>query len=252
MASKSEIKYYSALRLKKYRKFERKFLAEGKRLIEEGINSYFDCDRVFITQPFSNVESKFISEITAQKIPVDIISLYDLLKFTSTKNPQGIIAVFKIKNDKPKLVEGETVIGLENISDPGNLGTILRSCDWFGIKNVIISERCAEIYNPKVLRASMGAVFNLNIFENANLIKEIKILKDKNYLTFYTDITGVNYKTIDWRKNTIVTFCNEANGPSDELKEVCDASLTIPKKGSIDSLNVAAAAAIIISEMQLS
>lgn len=251
MASKSKIRYYSALRLKKYRKFERKFLAEGKRLIEEGIKSNFECDRVFVTQPFYTVESKFLSVITAQKIPVDIIPLYDFLKFTSTKNPQGIVAVFKMKNSSPNLINDETIIGLENISDPGNLGTILRSCDWFGIKNVIISEGSAEIYNSKVLRASMGAVFNLNIIENANLIKEIKILKNKNYLTFYTDMVGVNYKTIDWKNNTIVTFCNEANGPSDELKEVCDTSVTIPKKGNIDSLNVAAAAAIIISEMQL-
>jgi len=252
MTSKSQIKYYSALKLKKYRKFERKFLAEGKRLIEEGIKSNYECDRVFITQPFYNVEGKFLLEITNKNIPVDIIPLYDLLKFTSTKNPQGIIAVFKMTNNKPNLVKKKAIIGLENISDPGNLGTILRSCDWFGIKDVMISEGSAEIYNPKVLRASMGAVFNLNIFEDADLINGIKILKNKNYAAFYADMIGLNYKKINWRKNTIVTFCNEAKGPSDELKEVCETSLTIPKKGNIDSLNVAAAAAIIISEMQLS
>ncbi len=248
MVSKSEIKYYSALKLKKYRKIEKKFLAEGKRLIDEGLNSNFECDRIFITEAFKKTESKFISKISKKKIPINSIPLYDLLKLCSTKNPQEIVAVFNLKSNNTKLINAQPVIALENISDPGNLGTILRTCDWFGIKNVLINKGSAELYNPKVLRASMGAVFNLNIIDDVILIEELKKLKNKNYLSVIADMKGTNYKRADWSNKTVVTFCNEANGPSQELKEICDMQITIPKKGKIESLNVAAAAAVIISE----
>ncbi len=249
MVSKSEIKYYSALKQKKYRKLENKFLAEGKRLIDEGLNSNFKCVKIFITEAFNESERKFISKISKLNIPIDIIPLHDLLKLCSTKNPQEIVAVFNIKPVKARLVKSLPVIALENISDPGNLGTILRTCDWFGIKNVLISKGSAELYNPKVLRASMGAVFNLNIIDDINIVEEIKKLKNKNYLSLIADMKGTNYKSVNWSNKTIVAFCNEANGPSEELKEICDMQITIPKKGKIESLNVAAAAAVIISEL---
>ena len=251
MVSKSEIKYFAALKQKKYRKAESLFIAEGKRLVDEGLKSDFECLRVFTTNHFNDTEEKFIAEIAKLNISIDKISEYDLAKLSSTKNPQGIIAIFKIKDTHPNIIKNEPIIALEYISDPGNMGTILRSCDWFGIKNVLISKESADIFNPKVLRASMGAVFNLNRIDNINLTDELEKLQKKNYLTFYADMKGINYKKIVWQKNTVVTFCNEANGPSKALKETCETSLTIPKKGKIESLNVAAAAAVIISEMQL-
>lgn len=252
MTSKSEIKYFASLKQKKYRKLENKFLAEGKRLVNEGINSNFECEKLFVTKHFYSCEDKFLNIVSKLNIEIDIIAEYDFAKLSSTKNPQGIVAVFKLKDNFNKIIENEPIVALENISDPGNMGTILRSCDWFGIKNVIISRESAEIYNPKVLRASMGAIFNLNIIENVDLIDEIKLLQSKNYFTFFADMKGVNYKNITWHKNTLITFCNEANGPTEELKKVCKTNITIPKKGKIESLNVAAAAAVIISEMQIS
>jgi len=251
MISKSEIKYYSALKQKKYRLQERKFLTEGKRLIEEGLRSKFQCDRIFITEQFKKSESEFFLKLNKLKVSVDVIRNYELQKLCSTKNPQGIVAVFNSLNAERNLTENKPVIGLENISDPGNLGTILRTCDWFGIEDIIISEGSAEIYNPKVLRASMGAVFHLNIIEDVNLIREIKLLQERNYTAFFADMNGKNYKNIEWKNKTFLAFCNEANGPTEDLKKVCDNSITIPKKGKIESLNVAAAAAVIISEMQL-
>ncbi len=251
MISKTKIKYYALLKKKKFRKSEKKFLVEGKRLIDEGLKSSFKCDRIFITEAFNKTEKNFVSKISKQKIPISIIPLYNLLKLCSTKSPQEIVAVFNIKPNNNKLVKSKHIIALENISDPGNVGTILRTCDWFGIKNVLLSKTCAEIYNPKVLRASMGAVFNINIINDINLIEELKLLKNKGYQIFFTDTTGENYKKFFWNNKSVITFSNEANGPTEELKTLCNNGLTIPKKGKIESLNVAAAASIIIAELEL-
>jgi len=249
MATKSEIKFYSSLKQKKYRKLEHKFLAEGKRLVEEGVNSRFVCDRIFMTNEFVNSNSVFIKDISKQNILIDIVSKNDFLKISSTKTPQGILAVFKIPKIKSNYDKTRNIVALENISDPGNLGTILRTCDWFGISNLLLSEDCAELYNPKVVRASMGAVFNLNVLDNIKLVDETKLLQQKNYQTFVADMDGENYKNVKWQKKSIITFGNEANGPSKELKQISQ-KITIPQKGKVESLNVAAAAAVIISEVQ--
>ncbi len=248
MTTKSEIKYYSLLKLRKYRKLESKFLAEGKRLVEEGLNSSFVCDRIFITENFSKTENKFILEITKQKKRIDIISAVDFSKISSTKNPQGIIAVFKNPTNKEEYNKTKTIVALENISDPGNLGTILRTCDWFGIDCVLLSAGCAEVHNPKVVRASMGAIFNLNILNNIKLVEEVEELKGNDYKVYIADMEGKNYKEIEWEKKSLIIFGNEANGPSNELKNICN-KITIPQKGKVESLNVSAAAAIIISEI---
>ena len=148
-----------------------------------------------------------------------------------------------------KINDDKLIVCLENISDPGNVGTILRSCDWFGIKSVLLSRDCADIYNPKVLRASMGAVFNLSIFNQVDLYDELNKLKERSYKLYYADMNGIDYKDVKGNEKKVITFCNEAFGPSDELKIISHTSITIPKKGNIDSLNVSAAAAVILSEL---
>jgi len=248
MISKSEILAVTKLKYKKFRESKREFIAEGKRLVEEGVKSSYICKKIFLTPDFVKKETKFIKLLESYSMNIISLNNKDFLKISSTKNPQGIAALFDI----PKVEHGEIfdslIVGLENISDPGNLGTILRSCDWFGIKSVILSKECAEIYNPKVLRASMGAIFNLNIISNVDLIDTISKYGDKNYNSYYADMKGLDYREIDYLEKTIIIFCNEAFGPSKELKQVCSGSITIPKKGNIESLNVAAAAAVILSQ----
>ncbi|MCB0732337.1 MAG: RNA methyltransferase, partial [Ignavibacteriae bacterium] len=202
-----------------------------------------------ITDEFRLKENKFLAILKSKKLEFEIISNNDFLKNSSTKNPQGIAAVFEIpKKNRLNLHEGK-IVCLENISDPGNLGTILRSCNWFGIKTVLLSKNCAELYNPKVLRASMGAIFHLNIHENINLINEISALKKMGYESYYADMNGADYRKINFNEKCIITFCNEASGPTKDLKSISDYAITIPSKGNIDSLNVSAAAAVILSRL---
>ena len=247
MLTKSEINLFSKLKQKKFRKTEKLFIAEGKRMLEEALKSNVDPKLISVTAQFAEREADFIKSLEKNKIRPETIKSKDIEKICSTKNPQGIFAVFEIPDESDYVFDDKTVIGLENISDPGNLGTILRSCTWFGIRSVVLDKECAEIYNPKVLRSSMGAVFKLNIKENINLIDTNHKLKEMNFQSLVADMKGEDYRSINFNKKTILNFCNEANGPSEDLKKVCNTSITIPGKGEIDSLNVAAAAAVILS-----
>lgn len=248
--SKEEIKYVSKLLLKKFRQKEGKFIAEGKRLINEAIESNFICEQVIVTELFSKNEKDLIKYIIDKKIKVSVIGAKDFQKISSTKNSQCIAGIFKISKPKIEYDKEKFIVALENISDPGNLGTILRSCDWFGIKSVILSNDCAELYNPKVVRASMGAVFNIKIVENIDLIGEIHELKNNGFTINVADMNGIDYTQADWNRKSLIVFCNEANGPTKELINLCDTKITIPKKGKIDSLNVSAAAAVILSQIK--
>ncbi len=249
MANKSEIVQISKLNLKKHRTIEKKFIAEGKRLVLEGLKSDYICNKLLISYDFKEKEVKLLESLHQYSNKFLFLSSKEFIKISSTKNPQGIAAVFEMPIKQLEQKMENIVIGLENISDPGNVGTILRSCDWFGIKYVLLSESCADIYNPKVLRASMGALFNLNIEEGIDLISRLEYLKKNNYKAYYADMDGIDYRTIGKSEKMVITFCNEAFGPTSKLQDVCDNSITIPKKGSIDSLNVAAAAAVILAQL---
>jgi RNA methyltransferase, TrmH family len=249
MTSKSEIRSISKLNLKKYRESENKFIAEGKRLVSEGVKSSFNCLEIFLTNDFKEREFEFYKILESQNVKITSLGEKDFGKISSTKNPQGIAAIFEIPRKESILFTDRTIVCLESISDPGNVGTILRSCDWFGIKSVILSKDCADLYNSKVIRATMGAIFNLNILENANLIEMLTDFRNHNYNIYFADMNGIDYREVNYKENTVITFCNEAFGPSENLKKICDNSITVPKKGKIDSLNVAAAAAVILSRL---
>lgn len=247
MLSKSEIIGLAKLNLKKYRQSESKFIVEGKRLVQEGLNSSLSCEEIIVSEDFNIKEAYFLKSLEKYSIKVSKVSNNGFNKITSTKNPQGIAAVFNIPHEVNIEKNQNIIVCLENISDPGNVGTILRTCDWFGVKAVLLSKECAEIYNPKVLRASMGAIFTLQINECVDITDKLSEFKKENYNLYYADMEGEDYRKIEANEKKVIVFCNEAFGPSEELKKVCDKSITIPKKGNIESLNVAAAAAVILA-----
>ena len=211
MLSKSEIQLLSKLKQKKFRQSEQQFIAEGKRLVSEGLKSSINCLQILISSDFRDREEKYLNKLKSHSKKMIVLSNKDFGKIANTKNPQGIAAVFQIPYAGPQLFDDKIIVCLENISDPGNVGTILRTCDWFGIKSVILSEGCADIYNPKVLRASMGAVFNLKIRENADLVKTINEVKTNNYKTYFADMEGYNYRDVDYSPKTLITFCNASS-----------------------------------------
>lgn len=246
---KSELKEITKLKQKKYRQILGKFIVEGKRLVLEGLNSRIVCNNIILSNLFAEKEKEFVAFLNDNKLKFSTVTQKEFDIISSTKNPQGVAAVFEIPSKKELDFNDELVICLENISDPGNVGTILRTCDWFGVNTVFLSNDCADVYNPKVLRASMGAVFNLTIFDNINLVETLTLLKSKLYKIYIADMHGADYKELPMKDKMVITFCNEAFGPSEKIKQISHESITIPRKGKIESLNVSAAAAVIISHL---
>ena len=166
MISKNEIKYYTSLLQKKFRQQGKKFIVEGHKLISEGIENGIKPEIILTTVPVYESQPSFFK--TLKEFRVETITAPEYKKLTDTKNPQDVIAVFPFKDNKfsSAKINSKVVVYLDNISDPGNVGTIIRNCDWFGITDILLSEGSVELHNPKVIRASVGSVFHLNIILN--------------------------------------------------------------------------------------
>lgn len=250
MLSKNQIKYYSSLLNKKQRHQEKKFIVEGLKLITDAIDSGFRCEIVISQKDFLDENIGFVKFIEKNKINFDSAKAQDFEKLCDTKNPQGIVGVFNFKElTKTDFANEKLIVALENISDPGNLGTIIRNCDWFGVKNVVLSSDCAEIYNPKVVRSSAGSIFHLNLFYEDNFYGVLEEQKKTGYKILCADLNGENLYSFAQNEKMILALANEANGPTEKLLQICDLKITIPKKGNAESLNVASASAVLISQL---
>ena len=236
MLSKNEIKLIKSLKNKKQRHLYKLFVVEGKKSVHEFINSKFDLHKLFSIDisEFNSVHSFEVSKS-------------DLKKITYLNNPDDHLAVFKIPIKK-SLNENNLLVGLESISDPGNLGTIIRTCEWFGVKEIVCSLDSVDCYNPKVVQSAMGSLSRVNI----TYLDLEKFLKLKSFKKFGTFIEG---KSIFENKNStekgIIVFGNEANGISNSLRNLLDVELTIPrfnKESYPESLNISNSVGIILSE----
>ena len=249
MISKNDLQYYSSLLTKKYRKAENKFMVEGKKSVLEGLNSTYKCEVILITNEFSRENNKTVEEFAALNHKIITLKQTEFQKLTDTKTPQGIAAVFikpKLEYSKVNQDNNKIIVMLDNISDPGNLGTIIRNCDWFGVKNILLSENIVDYTNPKVIRASMGSVFHLNIFEGIKTESLIK-LKEKGFEILCSDTEGENVFSYRSEKKKILVLSSESHGPSKEIEKVSDKKICIPKIGNAESLNVASASAVLLA-----
>ena len=239
MVSKNQIKLISSLQQKKFRFANQLFFAEGVKVIQELLNSNFILEHLYTTEPlFDAVNSNFKT----------LISESDLKKISALSTPNNCLAVFKIPSVKP-IIDHGLIIALDDIRDPGNLGTILRLCDWFGISQVICSDQTVDIYNPKVVQATMGSIARLNVsYVDLNLF-----LQKTTLPVFGTFMDGSNVYKESLPKEAIVIMGNEANGISESIEKIIKNRLTIPRFGDLqqtESLNVATATAIILSEFR--
>ena len=253
MISKNELQYYSSLLTKKYRKKENKFIIEGEKSVLEGLNSSYKCEVVFITNKFSDENEEIVAEITSSKKKIVTLKQKEFQKISDTKTPQGIAAVFIkpiLDYSNAKVTDEKIIVLLDNISDPGNLGTIIRNCDWFGIKNILLSENIVDYTNPKVIRSSMGSVFHLNLFEDVkpNLLNDIK---EKGFEILCADTEGENVFTYKSESKKVLILSNEAQGPSKDIEKISDKKICIPKIGNAESLNVASASSVLLANLTL-
>jgi len=239
MVSKNQIKLITSLQQKKYRFANQMFFAEGIKVIQELVESNFELVHLYTTQ-------NDFEEISKDKRT--IITESDLKKISALATPNTCLAVFKIPAEK-KIKESGLIIALDSIRDPGNLGTILRLCDWFGIGQLICSKETVDIYNPKVVQATMGSIsrVNVNYIDLENFIGQTKLP------VFGTFMDGSNIYKTNLPQEGIIIMGNEANGISQELEKLAKNRLAIPRFGNLqktESLNVATATAIILSEFR--
>ncbi len=250
MISKSELKYFSSLLIKKFRQQEEKFIVEGLKTVEEGLNSGYKCETVFVTPAFIDSFPEVMAILKKKSERILELKSIEFQKISDTKSPQGIAAVFNKYYPKKNLAElkEKIIVLIDNIADPGNLGTILRTCDWFGIYNVLIANNSVEYLNPKSVRATMGSLFHLNIYDEV-FENDLTNLKSAGYQIVSSDIKRKNIFTYRTNKKSIISFSNESSGPSEMIKSLADEFVTIPGKGRAESLNVSTAAAVIISRL---
>ncbi len=246
--TRAEIKYYASLTQKKHRIEESKFLVEGIKLIKEAFEFGYYCEAVFYTIKVNLAEEEFIDSIQKKVFKIEEILTNDLGRLTDAKTPQQVVAVFQ-DDKKHNNIRGNLIVALQNINDPGNLGTIIRNSDWFGVETVILSENCAEVFSPKVIRASAGSVFHMNIIEAENFYDKLYELKELDFRICTADLSGEDIYSFEKPKKSILVLSNETHGPSKDLINLCDTKITIPRKGKAESLNVGNASAIILYEL---
>ena len=241
MVTKNQIKIIAELHQKKYRQLYNLFIAEGQKCISELLNSDFELLFLYETEPIFNdlcfVEKHLISE-------------NDLKKMSALTNPNNCLAVFRIKKSDA-IIQKNIIVALDNVSDPGNLGTIIRLCDWFGIRDLVCSQSTVDLYNPKVVQASMGSLTRVNV----NYLNLQEFLVENTLPVYGTFMNGDNVYKTKLPENAILLMGNEGNGISTEISNHVSKRLSIPRFGdlqSTESLNVATATAIFLSEFKRS
>lgn len=239
MISKNQIKLISGLYQKKQRFANQLFFAEGVKVIQELLQSNFELEHLYTTQnDFEKVEFTKRTSITEQ----------ELKKISALSTPNSCLAVFKIPDENP-IIDSGLILALDDIRDPGNLGTILRLCDWFGIQQIICSKETVDIYNPKVVQATMGSVARVSV----NYVDLKAFIAKTKLPVFGTFMNGENIYQSALPQNGIIIMGNEANGISADIEKMVTDRLTIPKFGELqktESLNVATATAIVLSEFK--
>lgn len=238
---------------KSFRKEKKEFVVEGVRLCYDALLSNCEIKILICTENALNKYESILSELK-KKSPKIYILKEDLFSYISnTKSPQGVMCIcsFLDKHFSIDKIINNKLIAFENIQDPANLGTMFRTAEAFGINSIILSDDCCDVYNPKVLRGSMGAVFRLNFYFVSNLDKEILKLNTLGYKTYAAvpDHNADKVTDVDLYGKCMMIIGNEGNGLKNSTKKACTKEITIPMPGKAESLNAAMAAGILMWEL---
>ncbi|PKA99274.1 TrmH family RNA methyltransferase [Flavobacteriaceae bacterium MAR_2009_75] len=238
MIVKSQIKLIRSLHQKKYRNENGLFFVEGKKAVQELLNSRFAVVKVYSTE---------LGLLPASNEIVELITEAELKKISALNTPNKVLGIFKI----PKIEQvnfDDWIVAVDDVRDPGNLGTIIRLCDWFGIKHLICSKETVDCYNPKTLQATMGSIARVNV-GYTDLYDFLKTLEVPIYGAFMNGEVVYENKL---PKSGVLVMGNEANGISEKIESLINQKISIPQFGmqATESLNVATATAILLNEIR--
>ena len=239
MVGKSQIKLIKSLRQKKYRDLNSMFVAEGRKCVGELLNSSLECVGIYTD---ASEDHKDISD------EISVVTSQQMKQMSGLKSPAGLLGVFRIPQPSPVSRVGVT-LALDDVRDPGNLGTIIRLSDWFGIQQIVCSESTVDCYNQKVVQATMGSLTRVNM-----IYTDLEdYLRSDARPVLIADMDGESIYSTQWPEELIVVMGNEANGISPEIRKEASGVISIPQFGAqqeTESLNVATATAVILSEFR--
>ncbi len=245
MLTKADIRLVRSLEQRKFRRSEGLFVAEGPRLVGE-LLGHFECYKLFATEEWLQAHP------TAEAGHTEAVGEHELSRLSLMQSPNHVLAVFVIPQvEVPSELSGLNLV-LDNIQDPGNLGTIIRLADWFGVEHIWCSPTTADVWNPKVVQASMGGIVRVRV----HYLDLVPFLEDqRTRLPIYgTSLSGDSLWSEDLEKNALVVMGNEGNGVSREVEALCRHKLFIPNypptRATTDSLNVAVATGILLAEFR--
>lgn len=242
MISKGRISDIRKLHQKKFRDQEQLFLVEGRKSVEMLLQSDFDVVEIFATNNALNANHRMLEEY-----PVTLVSESEMERITALSTAPELLAIVRQPSTQVTIGENEPVLVLDRIADPGNLGTLIRTADWFGIRQIVCSPDCVELYNPKTIQSTMGSFCHVNI-RYTDLSSFLKNTSGRRVLG--TFLGGESIRTFDFKSNDIVVIGSESNGISATVAECVTHRITIPRGQtngpSAESLNAAIAAAIVM------
>jgi RNA methyltransferase, TrmH family len=241
MVVKSKVKYTQSLSQKKQRDADRVFVAEGPKIINELLSEpSIELKEIFALKQWLVTHNKLPSERVHE---IDEVML-GRLSFLTT--PNQVLGIFGMPDTKPLQLKGNVSLMADGIQDPGNMGSVIRCADWFGIRQVICSRDCADVFNPKTVQSTMGSVARVNVYyeDLASLLHQHKDID-----VYATTLGGKNLNEMKPLKEGIIVIGNESKGISKELIELSTHQVTIPKKGNAESLNAAVATGIVLSHL---
>lgn len=240
MVTKNQIKLIKSLHQKKYRKEHQLFIAEGIKVIGELVKSSLVLEHIYCSESL---------DFGVSEDQITIVSKEDLKKMSALSTTSNCLALFHCAKES-EVDYSDLIVALDDIRDPGNLGTIIRLCDWFGIKHIICTSETVDVYNPKVVQATMGSISRVNLVYG-NLPSLIQAGNDIPVYGTFMDGENIYEKTVN--NKGIIVMGNEANGISSKIESLVTEKIAIPRYGNLqqtESLNVAMAASIVLSEFR--
>jgi TrmH family RNA methyltransferase len=247
MLSKNQIKLITSLKQKKYRLQHGFFVVEGVKTIKELLQSHFELYELYALESF-NSDANLVSTRIEDYRKESLISEKDLKRISFLTTPNKALAIFKIPVSKP-IDKNQLIVALDAVRDPGNLGTIIRLCDWFGVTDLVCNLETVDCFNPKVVQATMGSITRVNI----SYVNLVDFFKDNELPVYGAFMEGeIVYKKPLPNKGILV-MGNEANGISKDIEAFITEKISIPRFGKMqatESLNVATATAILLSEFK--
>ena len=242
MITKSIIKQIASLRQQKFRKELGLFVVEGRKMVEELLRSDFETVGLYATEAFINAYPSFAD--------TEVVSEMQMKQMSGQDTPPGILAVVRIPEQGDIKTSSPYVLALDGIANPGNMGTLLRTAEWFGIRDVVCSMDCVELWNPKTVQATMGSLFRVKVWK-ADLAEYLRQVKAEGRAVYGALLEGENVFRMKEKPNGVIVIGSESHGIRTEVLPCITHPITIPRVGdsATESLNAAVAGGIIIAEM---